>query len=1164
MVIDVVLRRTALCVMLCALLIWGAPARASEGGTISGTVHDGSGAVVPDCVVTVRNSETGVQQSTRTNMEGYFVLSAVPVGNYEIEIHHPGFKTYKRTGLAVSVNTQLAADAQLQMGEEFQQVTVSGSAVHIDTEETQMGQVMQDAKIAALPMNGRSFTDLTALQPGIVPASSQPPNSIVMAGVATSPPSGDQNPGNLSINGQQEITNGFIVNGADVEEDLNMGTAILPNLDSISEFRVLTSNFDAEYGNYSGGQIIVETKAGGNGFHGDAFEFVRNTAFDAKSFFSPQRAEFDRHQFGGTFGGPIKRRKVFFFTDYQGTRTTEGIESGIISVPSLTDRSGNLADGNAGALSGSVSSAYIANLLTQRLGYTVTQGEAYSDVFPGSVIPKKAWSAPALNLLQFIPTPNLAANNFYTAAEEQTVHDDKGAARIDAATQWGTISTYYFVDHYDLNNPYPTGQGGANVPGFNAISRGQAQLLSLGLVTSIGANTVNEFHFSFMRDSNNIGEPRGGVGPSLASQGFLTGPETPGIVPLAPEIEGIENVALNTLGVTFGVDITGLVQRNNTFQWRDNYSTVIATHTVKFGGEYHSDQLNNTPNATFNGTFAFNGTETGSDYADFLLGIATQYIQAQQGSFYPRNQYAGLFAQDSWKVKPNITLNYGVRWELIPPWHEKYNQIETLVPGRQSVVFPGAPEGFLFPSDPGVPKALSPTRWSNFSPRIGIAYSPRFDEPLLKKVFGGPGTTSIRAGYGMFYTAFQGLSVGIMYSIPPYGFNYVNSQQPLFEAPFVSAQTGTDISGDCPTPWMPGDAFACQLFPASFPGFGASAKHPDTTVNWSKLKPISGDPAFSNHNVVPYGEHYNLSFERQFRNSVLFTLGYAGSEAHHLLVLEESNPGNPALCPQPLSTTCNVDATRPLWPAFGGNTLQRTMGNSNYNALEASIHYRKGASDISAGYTYAKSIDQSSNLGEAVNPFDPRYTRAISAFDLKHNFVATYKYELPWTRAFGRNRWTEGWFISGTTRFSTGLPVTLYNDHDDSLLGTNPNGVNNHYLDEPQFTAGPLEVNTNPRNGRPAFNTSLFTRPALGTLGNARRRFFYGPGINNWDIALLKTVRITEPMTLELRLEAFNVFNHGQFFGPVAENGYLDSPNFGQIVTAAGPRIVQLGAKFYF
>jgi hypothetical protein len=524
-----------------------------------------------------------------------------------------------------------------------------------------------------------------------------------------------------------------------------------------------------------------------------------------------------------------------------------------------------------------------------------------------------------------------------------------------------------------------------------------------------------------------------------------------------------------------------------------------------------------------------------------------------------------LFAQDGWKLKPNVTLNYGLRWDLIPPWYEKYNQIETLVAGRQSVVFPGAPEGFLFPTDPGVPTTLSPTRWGNFSPRIGIAYSPNPEKPLLKKVLGGPGATSIRAGYGMFYTAFQALSAGIMYSIPPYGFNYVNSQQPLFAAPFVSAQTGTDISGDCPTPWMPGEPFACQLFPATFPPFGAAAKHPNNTVEWSKLKPISGDPAFANNNVVPYAEHYNLSFERQFGHSVLASLSYVGSEAHHLLVLGESNPGNPALCPQPLSATCNVDATRPLWPAFGGNTLQRTIGDSNYNALEASVHYTRGASDISTGYTYAKSIDQSSNLGEAVNPSDLRYTRAISAFDVKHNFITTYRYELPFKLLFGRaNRWTEGWFISGATRFSTGLPVTLYNDHDDSLRGTNPNGVNNHYLDEPQFTPGPLELNRNPRDGRPAFSTALFSRPALGTLGNAHRRFFYGPGINNWDMALLKTIRITEPTMLELRLEAFNAFNHGQFFGPAAVNGYLGNPNFGQIVTAADPRILQLGAKFYF
>lgn len=1098
------------------LLFLGASARADTAGSISGTVRDATGGVVPGIAVTARSVDTAIQRTTKTNADGFYAFPALPLGHYDVEISPAGFKPYTRTGLIVDVNTKLQVDVTLEVGEQSDQITISDSAVHVETETAQMGEVIDDAKMIAIPLNGRSFTDLLNIQPGVVPVSSQAPNSVIMAGVSSTPPSGDANPGNMSISGERETANGFIVNGSDVEEDINMGVAILPNLDSIDEFRILTNNFDAEYGNFSGGQILVETKSGTNSFHGDAFEFLRNTAFDAKNYFSPQRAEFDQNQFGGTFGGPVRPIKIFFFSDYQGTRMTEGVETGVISVPSLQDRNGNLSDlvsGNpdlfttSNLVSGeevtaptTVSSQNLAAMLTSELGHPVSVGEAYYTpsctpcVFPGAVIPKSAWSAPAKALLPYIPAPNFGTNSFYTSAYNEAVRDDKGAVRLDGnTTRWGNLSAYYFADDYDLNSPYPQGQGGANVPSglggaFNALSAGRAQLVSLGGSRSFGANAVNEFHFSYMRDSNTIGTPQGGVGVPLACQGFVTAVDerqkcpgstfnSTGIYPLDPAIEGIENVALEGMGFTFGTDITGLVQHNNTFQWIDNYSKIIGTHSLKFGAEFHLDQVNSTPNATFNGSFQFNGTETGSDFADFLLGTATAYVQAEQGNFYARNRYIGLFGQDSWRIKAALTLNFGMRWDVIPPWSEKYNQLETFVPGQQSVVFPGAPPGFLFPGDPGVPATLSPVQYHNFSPRIGLAYSPNFGQGWLGRIFGGPGKTSVRAGYGMFYTAFEGLSASIMYTIPPYGYNFVPSSV-LFATPTIQTN-GTNLG---------------QPFPAVLATFGASASHPNATLNWSALESIEGDPALANDNRVPYAEHFNLSIERQFASNTLLSISYVGSQGHRLLVVEESNPGNPQLCLQLGPSACgpgDVDASRPYWPYFGGNTLQKTVGNSNYNALEVNLRHTSKRAELLIGYTYSKSIDDSSNLGEAVDPFNLGYTRAISAFDMKHNFVATYRYDLPFAQLFHRqNEMTRGWSLSGTTRFCTGLPVTLFNNSDTSLLGTNPNGVNNNYLDEPNFTPGALEINTNPRNASLAFNTSLFHLPALGDLGNSPRRFF--------------------------------------------------------------------------
>ena len=348
-------------------------------------------------------------------------------------------------------------------------------------------------------------------------------------------------------------------------------------------------------------------------------------------------------------------------------------------------------------------------------------------------------------------------------------------------------------------------------------------------------------------------------------------------------------------------------------------------------------------------------------------------------------------------------------------------------------------------------------------------------------------------------------------------------------------------------------------------------------------------PSFFDRNVPPYSESYMLSLQREIASKTFLSVSYVGTQAHHLLVLTSANPGNPALClslsqpndVMPGTPTCGpfgesgtytrpsgavIQGTRePFSSQFAAITYQKTIANSNYNALQVNLRHSSEALEFMVGYTYGKSLDQSSSLAEAVNPLDPRLSRGLSAFDMRHNFVASYRYRLPVSNLFRRqNRWTEGWAISGLTRFTTGFPVTLYNNNDTSLLGTIPNGINNNGVDTPNFASGNLEINTDPRNGRPAFSASLFTLPALGQIGTARRRFFYGPGISNFDMALEKNVRLSESKSLEFRLEAFNVFNHAQFYGPAAINGNISSANFGQVVSAAPPRLVQLAAKFSF
>src|SRR3984957_8717312 len=411
--------------LLSAACLW-----ASVGGSIAGTVKDPAGRVVPNAEVTVRETTKGLSYQTHTDSKGHYIFPVLPVGHYELTVQSSGFSGYQRTDVVLDTNAALTLDASLEVGGVAQTVSVVDNSLHVETSSTQLGQVITGRQMTAVPLNGRSFTDLLSLQPGVAPQTSITSTTVQDVGATVLNPSGTLNPGTISVNGQREFANFFSVNGADVEEDVNAGTSIIPNLDAIDEFRIITSNFDAEYGEFSGGQINVITKSGANGFHGDAFEFLRNTDLDARNYFSPTRGAFRQNQFGGTIGGPIRRDRIFFFTDYQGTRQTQGIDTGNISVPSNADRMGNLADLSSG-MSGVVGGPYCANLLTQKLGYGVTSGESYyvagcvnstQCVFPNAIIPQKAWSVPAQRMLQYIPAPNTPLG-YATSAFNQVVRD---------------------------------------------------------------------------------------------------------------------------------------------------------------------------------------------------------------------------------------------------------------------------------------------------------------------------------------------------------------------------------------------------------------------------------------------------------------------------------------------------------------------------------------------------------------------------------------------------------------------------------------------------------------------------------------------------------------------------------------------------------------------
>ena len=1187
---------TPLAFLLLIMLIAALTAHSAWGqtsGRITGTVKDATGAVIPGSTVTAMNVSTGVRQSVLTNQAGVYAFPLLSVGAYTVEASASGFKSEKQAGVRIDVNTSLNMDFTLHVSGEAQTVTVNAGAVQVEQTDTQIGQTIESKQVTDIPLNGRSYTDLLATQAGVSPiTTSGAGNSTSGGGFGTVPVAGEQNTGQFSIHGQRESDNAYYLNGVSVQETVGQQAGVIPNLDSIAEFRILSGNVNAEYGGFTGGIINVVTKSGTSHFHGSVFEFLRNTNLDARGYFDPTRSTFHQNQYGGTFGGPLRRDKIFFFTDYQGQRTVQGIETGIVSVPSLANRDGDFSD-SVSTLTGSVNGAYLAQTLSNRLGYQVKQNEPFyaqgctmssQCVFPDAIVPQRAWGTAASRMLQYIPTPNIGSNQFSSAAEKYRLNDNKASGRVDFNSgRFGTSSIYYFNDQYSLDNPYPGGFGGATVPGnnglvYDALSNGVDQTAALSNIHAFGATLVNEARFGWLRLDNKLGLPQGGVGTTLAQQGLQAGGE--GIVQGFPQQAGVEPLYFNSF--TVGTNPFYLAQVNDTYDLSDSVTRVMGSHTIKAGGRYIWFKVKQAPNLVANGTFSFFGSgsqTTGNGYADFLLGLPDFYSQQSSPKFYESAADGDFFVQDSFRIRPNLTLNYGLRWDYVTPWSEKYHQTTTFVQGIESQTFPGAPLGYLVPGDilpdgHKIPAGIAPTPLDNFSPRFGVAWSPNTSNAFLEKLTGGAGKTSIRFGGGRFIASPEGLTVAYPTGNPPYGLTYTSPEPPMMETPFIGAETGTQY---------------IQQFPVAVPSYGHSPQNPDPNVAWARYTPISGAGSVWYKNKTSYAMQYNLGMERQVGASAVFSIGYIGSLGRHLLTVHDANPGVPSIClslsqPKdvaPGTPTCGpfgengvytrangeiVNGTRSPFPnTIGTDAYYENMGNSNYNALELTFRRTAGPLSLLASYTYSKSLDQTSSIQEQVDPYDYHRLDGPSAFDLKHNFVVSYNYDLPFPLLLHRgDRWTKGWQLSGVTRFATGIPVTFASQGDNYLVQIQNNGVNATSIDMPNYDGSPFHLNHNPRNGKVYFNTAAFTPNALGTQGNAKRRMFYGPGMDNYDMALRKVTTFGDGKSIEARFEMFNVFNHAQFYPDGSVDGNINDVNFGHVQKAADPRIGQVALKVNF
>jgi Carboxypeptidase regulatory-like domain len=1165
-------------------------------GSILGLVRDQSQAVIKGARITVTNTQTNLSQQTVSAEDGSYRFLALPAGTYKLSASSPGFEQFNATDIVVKVNDQLRVDVSLTVGNVKQVVSVAADTVQVETESTQLGDVIDSKKMLSLPLNGRSYLDLLGLQAGVVPVTSgsMQQDRPVSGGYSTST-------GNLSVNGQRETANAFLVNGGDVSEGRNLGAGLVPNLDSIEEFRLITNSFDAEYGKFSGAVMNAITKSGTNRIHGDAFEYLRNEAFDARNYFDPSRGELRRNQFGYAVGGPLWKDRLFWFTDYQGTRQTQGASTGALNLPTADERNGIFTSQhfvNSSGNPSTVTGNYWAQVLSQRLGYTVSNGEQYwvsgcktladaqagTCVFPGTtgaIIPQVAWAKPAVGILPFIPMGDPATGAYSNNSQKNTVRDDKVGQRIDFMNRkTGNWSFYY---HFDDSSAVSALSASLAVPGFASVTPTRAQQFVISNNKTFGTDTVNEWRVSFFRTATITNKPQSGFA-KLSDLGFVTGAGTLGIVTSGPAGFPETVPPLYFTNFYLGPNTLTTFQPNNTWHFSEGLSRIFGRHALKFGGEFRYLQVNERNTCAPNGDFSFNAGsngETGLDFADFLLGAPVSYNQCSQQFLDSRTRYGGAYVQDTYRVTQNLTLNLGLRWEASMPWYDTQGKIETIVPGLQSTQFPTAPLGWVVPGDPGIPSTLAPTRYKNFGPRLGLAYSPGFKDGVVGKIFGGPGKSSIRASYGMYYTSIEDLNLFYEVGDAPFGLYWVSPNPVMFDQPFLTRADGSSQT---------------QRFPFTFPRPGDPA---NKTLDYSRYLPISFSPGYSIHNQLPYAEHYNLSLQRELTKATVLTLAYVGTQGHRLIAQYDANPGNQALCLQlnnpnnvfPGSPTCGpngeqqtytlptgqydpvlgclsgcVFGTRDkLGPNFSqNNSFTANIANSNYNAGEITLEHKASDLTLLAAYTYSKGIDNSSGFGQWVNFADFRRTRSLSSYDVTHNFVVSYIWALPFNGLFhgALKGLTQGWTFNGITRFSGGLPVPLSEGDDQSLTGSPNTDVPN--VVGRVVTLNPRKANPNcptSDNTRCFFLPNAFAPGLLGQFGNSSRQFFHGPGLINTDFGLSKRTSVSESMGFEIRAEFFNIFNHAQFTNPA---GNVNSSQFGQVTSARDPRIGQLSAKFFW
>jgi len=1044
--------------------------------TLVGRTTDEAEAVLPGVKITLTQTTTGQTRTVTSDESGNYVFLLLPAGKYQLTAELAGFQRLVRSEFELQVDQRAGLDLPLKAGQITETVEIKDEASILQTESASVGTVISQEKIVRLPLNGREFQQLALLVPGAVPAAQGSSLSFR---------------GGFNVGGARESSNQFLLDGADNNNSSANQYVFRPSVDMIQEFKVQTNSYSAEFGRGAGGQVNIITKSGTNEYHGNAFEFLRNSAFDAKNFFDlpTSSPSFKRNQFGATFGGPLPflnfgeggpvfnsgKNRTFFFLSYEGLRLRQGVTRSA-AVPSLLAREGNFG-----------ANARIRD--PQRAGNcNATDTTA---CFPNGIIPTNRINPIGLAIVRAFPMPNNASdpvrNLVSTLSRPQDA--DQFSVRVDhRISEKANIFFRYSINQDQQIDVFDTlvGTINTNLPGFGRDDNQRTKSISLSYTQIINPRTVNEFRFgyNFLKQIR-APENKTDAVTALGLIGLSSDPRTFGFP--AFRVTGFDPLG----------DNVQLPQErsDSTYQFIDNITLQRGAHTIKAGFDLRPFRSVNFNPGSSRGDFRFTGLYTNNGLADLLLGLIAQDTRGVGSAERVRLQKSyGFYVQDDWKVNRRLTFNLGLRYELNPPLTEPNNLLSN---------FDVATRGIIIAGQNGLGRQVYNTDKNNFAPRVGFAWQP-FDQK-----------TVIRGGYGIYYDLpIVGNELGALYGNPP----------------FRSVST---FNGTLANPISLNNPFPTQ-------SLGAATLSPTG---------VQRDLQTS------YLQNFSLGMQREILKDLVVEISYIGNKGTNLLRNRNIN--------QAVLGAGSIASRRPF-AGFGNIPFRESSASSNYHSLQARAEKRfaQGFTFL-ASYTFSKAIDDSSGVPASTatsnnpqNSFDLRSERGLSEFDVRHRFVASFIYELPFGK--GKQFLQSGiaaqifgnFEIAGIVAAQTGRPFTPRISSDRSNTG--------QLQDRPNIVGNPRLDNPDPQLW---FNTAAFAIPATGTFGNAGRNILTGPGYSNTDVAVVKRIGFGEARNLELRAEFFNLFNRPNFDLP---NAVADSAQFGRIFSAGPARQIQFGTKFTF